>query len=129
MPSPARILGIAVAAALLAGGGFAVGRLTAPEPSSTAADCAEPRRLHQEYIDSISPDVDQPMEEKRTNGRMLANTILQNPGCFSVADRASAQTILDTIDQGVQEDAINDLRSDVEECVEDATDAYSWSNC
>lgn len=56
---------------------------------------------------------------------MVANTILQNPACFSTADRASAQTILDTIDQGVQEDALNDLK----ECLADATDEYSWSDC
>jgi hypothetical protein len=32
-----------------------------------------------------------------------------SPDCFSAADRASAQTILDTIDQGVQKDALDDL--------------------
>jgi hypothetical protein len=127
MPSSVRIVSATAAAIFLAGGGFAVGRLTATDADANPATCEEPRKLYREYVDSISPD--QEVEEQRTDGRMLANTILQNPSCFSTTDRAAAQTILDTIDQGVQEDAINDLRSSVEECVEDATDDYSWSNC
>ncbi|MHB9849126.1 hypothetical protein ACSYGO_07780 [Streptomyces krungchingensis] len=74
-------------------------------------------------MDAITPD--QEVAEKRTYGRILANTILQNPGCFSTGDRAAAQTMLDTIDQGVREEGLNDLK----ECVEDATDEYPWSNC
>jgi hypothetical protein len=123
MPTSARILGLATAAIVLAGGGFAAGRFTAPDHDSTGAHCAEPRKLYRDYADAITPDQD--AAEQRTDGRMLANTILQNPGCFSTADRASAQTILDTIDQGVQQDALNDLK----DCVADATDEYSWSNC
>ncbi|MEU6261457.1 hypothetical protein [Streptomyces sp. NPDC047043] len=123
MPSVARILGVIAVVVGLAGGGFAAGRLTAPESDSTASNCAEPRKLYRHYVDAITPD--QEVAAKRTNGRILANTILQNPGCFSTADRASAQTILDTIDQGVQEDTLNDLK----ECVADATDEYSWSDC
>ncbi|MET8134675.1 hypothetical protein ABZV24_22430 [Streptomyces sp. NPDC005251] len=123
MLSAARTLGIVVAAIALAGGGFAAGRLTAPDASSTASQCSEPRKLYRKYVDAITPEQD--VAQKRTNGRMLANVTLQNPDCFSSEDRASAQTILDTIDQGVQQDSINDLK----ECVDSATDDYSWSNC
>ncbi|MDX2933042.1 hypothetical protein [Streptomyces ipomoeae] len=123
MPPAARILGVTAAAVLLTGGGFAAGRLTAPERSTAASNCTEPRELYREYIDSVSPD--QAVQEQRANGRMLANAILQDPDCFSASQRAFAQTILDTIDQGLREDAVNNLRK----CVEDATDEYSWSNC
>ncbi|MGC9536535.1 hypothetical protein [Streptomyces sp. UG1] len=129
MASAVRILGITAAAVLLTGGGFAAGRLTAPDPDTTAAGCAEPRKLYQEYLDGASSGGDGPVEEKRTNGRLLANMVLQNPGCFSTTQLAYAQTFLDTIDQGVQQDTVNDLRNDMEECVEAATDDYSWSNC
>ncbi|MFJ8081978.1 hypothetical protein ACIQ6Y_15340 [Streptomyces sp. NPDC096205] len=129
MPSSARILGIATAALVLAGGGFAVGRLTAPVEESRASQCAEPRQLYRETIDQIDPGTSEQATEVRANGRMIANTILQNPNCFSASDRATAQTILDSINDGVQQDAVNQLREDMEECVADATDEYSWSNC
>ncbi|WP_406369702.1 hypothetical protein OG788_07820 [Streptomyces sp. NBC_00647] len=56
---------------------------------------------------------------------MLANAILQNPDCFSSESRAFAQTTLDTIEQGVQQDSIEGLK----ECVDSATDDYSWNDC
>lgn len=83
--------------------------------------------MYREYVDAITPEQEAGL--KRTNGRMLANTILQNPDCFSTSDRASAQTILDSINNGVQQDAVDQLRDDMEQCVEDATDEYPWSNC
>ncbi|KOV68699.1 hypothetical protein ADL00_12530 [Streptomyces sp. AS58] len=129
MPSVVRILAAAAAAMLLAGGGFAAGRLTAPEPESIASDCAESRKLHQQYSDSFTSRDSQSVEEKRIDGQMLANTILQNVRCFGPSDRAFAQTLLDTISQSEQQDAVNSLRSDMEECVEDATDEYAWSSC
>ncbi|MFF7260673.1 hypothetical protein ACFZCL_10365 [Streptomyces sp. NPDC008159] len=127
MTSAARVLGITAAAVLLVGGGFAAGRLTAPATPAKAADCSEPRKLYQNFIDNSSTNQD--ADQQRYDGRMAANAILQNPDCFTSTDRAAAQTLLDTIDQGVQQDAIDGLRDDMEQCVEDATDAYSWSNC
>lgn len=123
MLSASRTLGIVVAAIALSGGGFAAGRLTAPDSSSTASQCSEPRKLYRKYADAITPEQD--VAEKRINGRMLANAILQNPNCFSSTDRASAQTILDAIDQGVQQESINDL----EECVDSATDGTFGNSC
>ncbi|MFD3929549.1 hypothetical protein [Streptomyces sp. NPDC058614] len=118
-----RIFAIAAAGVLLTGGGFAAGRLTAPGGDSSTAECAEPRKVSQEYLDAFTAE--QEVAEKRTNGRMVANTILQNPDCFGASERASAQTILDNIDQGVQEDAFNDLQK----CVDDATDDFPLNSC
>ncbi|MFE4697162.1 hypothetical protein ACFRIC_08730 [Streptomyces sp. NPDC056738] len=112
-----------VVAIALAGGGFAVGRLTAPDTSASGSQCSEPRKLIQEYGDTIRAEQD--AAQKRTAGRTYAHVILQNPECFSSEDRASAQTILDTIDQGAQNDAIEGLK----DCVDSATDDNSWSNC
>jgi hypothetical protein len=123
-----RIFCIAAAAVLLAGAGFAAGRLTAPDAEARTSQCAESRTLYREELDKINTD-QQETADMRTSGRTLANTILQNPSCFSASERASAQTLLDTIDEGAQQDAINELRDDMEQCVEDATDDYSWSNC
>ncbi|MBZ3900567.1 hypothetical protein [Streptomyces griseiscabiei] len=127
MAPEVRIFSIAVAVIFLAGGGFAAGRLTAPEAPASTVDCSEPRKLSEEFINNSSKN--QEAEQQRYEGRMAANAILQTPDCFSSTDRAAAQTLLDTIEQGVQQDAIDGLRSDTEECVEDATDAYSWSDC
>ncbi|GHH83816.1 hypothetical protein [Streptomyces capitiformicae] len=127
MAPQARILGIAAAVIFLVGGGFAAGRLTAPQSPANAAACSEPRKVYQEFIDNNSKN--QEVEQQRYRGRMAANTILQNPDCFSSSDRAAAQTLLDMIEQGVQQDAVDGLRNDVEQCIEDATDQYSWSNC
>lgn len=123
MLSAPRILGVTVAALALAGGGFTAGRLTAPDSSSSASQCSEPRKLYRKYVDAITPEQD--VAEKRTSGRMLANAILQNPDCFSSESRAFAQTTLDTIEQGVQQDSIEGLK----ECVDSATDDYSWNDC
>lgn len=128
MPSAVRVLGLAAAAVILAGGGFAAGRLTAPDSEAGASQCADPHKLFRETIDKIEPG-DEATAETRSNGRMLANTILQNPDCFDASERASAQTILDSINDGVQQDAVNGLRDDMEQCVENATDDYSWSDC
>jgi hypothetical protein len=51
--------------------------------------------------------------------------ILQNQDCFSVEERATAQSIIDTQDQA----AADNLAEDIRQCVEDATDDYSWSTC
>ncbi|MEU5195248.1 hypothetical protein AB0G86_14500 [Streptomyces scabiei] len=127
MPTAVRILSATAVAIFLVGGGFAAGRLTAPNPRAGASDCSEPRKVYEEFIDNSSKN--QEVEQQRYRGRMAANMILQNPDCFSSSDRAAAQTLLDMIEQGVQQDAVNGLRDDVEQCIEDATDQYSWSDC
>lgn len=127
MPSAARIVGAVAAAIVVAGSGFAAGRLTAPETDTGASDCTEVRKVFDNDLDNISSSQD--VGQKQTDLRTLSNMILQNPDCFSAKDRATAQTFLDTAEQRAQQDAIDDLRSDMEECVEDATDEYSWSAC
>lgn len=127
MPTAVRILSTTAVAIFLVGGGFAAGRLTAPDPSAGASGCSEPRKAYQEFIDNSSKN--QEVEQQRYRGRMAANMILQNPDCFSSSKRAAAQTILDMIEQGVQQDAVNGLRDDVKQCIEDATDQYPLGNC
>ncbi|MGW3913166.1 hypothetical protein ACWEBX_16865 [Streptomyces sp. NPDC005070] len=123
MLSPARILGATAAAVALAGGGFAAGRLTAPDASSTASQCTEPRDLLRRYADAINADQD--LAKNRTNGRTYAHVILQNPDCFGAEERASAQTILDTIGQGAPQDSTDGL----EECFAGATDGTLGNDC
>lgn len=98
MPSALRTLSAVGAALAIAASSYTAGRLTAPDPVTSAPSCTEPRQVYRRYIGSITPE--QEMAERKLNGRMLANTVLQNPNCFDASQRAMAQTILDTIDQG-----------------------------
>ncbi|GAB2967489.1 hypothetical protein GCM10023080_032660 [Streptomyces pseudoechinosporeus] len=103
MSSVTRTIGTIAVAALLVGGGFAAGRLTAPELDTTTSDCEDARGQYQEFKDNPAP-AGQDVDETRLNSRMIAHTVLESTDCFSASDRAYAQTVLDMIDQGIQQD-------------------------
>ncbi|MGK5529348.1 hypothetical protein [Streptomyces sp. URMC 129] len=99
----------AAALALVAGAGFAVGRTTAPGDSTTCADVQDVYTENYEagsrLLDSledndgwhISEEEDADRADARTRFSTAFNVVIQNPDCFSVEDRATAQTHLDQL--------------------------------
>ncbi|UGY92772.1 hypothetical protein [Streptomyces gobiensis] len=113
-PRPRRralVWGIAVAAAgAIAAGSFALGRATAPEPpDDTAAACEDARQVVADNMEDASESIpgeddirgtreqDEDRAEALSYASVAFNTILPNPDCFDVSERAHAQTFLDTI--------------------------------
>ncbi|WP_455360006.1 hypothetical protein [Streptomyces sp. SYSU K21746] len=125
MPSVIRVVSVAAAATLLVGGGFLAGRMTGPagEPANSA--CKEAQQVVAQALDDVQQAPEYDEAGKQQNVRLAANAILQNPQCFSAADRATAQSAVDGLDQ--QE--LDRWKEDFQQCVDDATDDYSWSNC
>lgn len=86
-PSRTAIAATAVAF-VVACGGFALGRLTAPQ-SDDRAGCEDARRL---YTDSMGQSNSSKAEFFTS---LAAHAVLQNSRCFSATERASAQVYLD----------------------------------
>lgn len=125
MPTALRITGSALVLVLLLGGSFLAGRWTAPDRESTESGCQDARATVTQALGAaqdaraVTPDAGQ------SEARTAAHAILQNETCFDAQMRATAQSFLDTQDQ----QQMDQLKDDVRQCVEDATDSYSWSNC
>lgn len=121
-----------VAAALLAAvaAGFAAGRLTAPGNGQTAATaCDGIRQSSARAFRSAARELDTDPATAQADARTAANLVLQNRDCFSADDRAQAQTVLDQVDDQVDQQQLQRLRDDVQDCVDAETDDYSWSTC
>ncbi|MFF1843031.1 hypothetical protein ACFVW9_14960 [Streptomyces sp. NPDC058217] len=85
--------GAAVLVIVAAAGGFYAGHSTSPS-DSTADECSTARASEQRAVaamNAASPN----SPEHTLNWRTGLNIVLQNPGCYSAEDRASAQAILD----------------------------------
>ncbi|MET4670872.1 hypothetical protein [Streptomyces sp. PvR018] len=106
-PAPrnrARIaLAVGVVLLLVAGaavGGYLAGRST---PVEAADPCVETRQAvldMKEEVGAAKPEV------AASITRTQLNVVVQNPECFSVKERAAAQTVLDSADQEAASEAL-----------------------
>lgn len=89
-----------VGAIVLFVAGVAVGRVSTtgsstPAPAPTAASCADVTKSFSDFLNSATT-APKSSDEGRRNARMAMQVIVQNPTCFSTAERAAAQELLDT---------------------------------
>lgn len=125
---------IITAAALLAAvaASFVAGRLTAPDDKgrvAAAAACEDIRQSSGLAFRNAARELDADPAMAHADARTGANLILQNRDCFSADDRAQAQTVLDQVENHVDQQQLQRLRDDVQDCVDAETDEYSWSTC
>lgn len=125
MPTALRTTGAALAIALLLGGSFLAGRLTAPDRESADSGCRDARATVTQSLGEAQNARAATPDGGQAEARKAAHAILQNAKCFDADMRATAQSVIDSQDQG----QMNQLKEDVRQCVEDATDDYSWSTC
>ncbi|MFI2367287.1 hypothetical protein [Streptomyces sp. NPDC018833] len=125
MPAAIRATYLSFAALLLVGGGFIAGRTTAPSPHDAGAECKDARQMVTASLTEAKAAHDAEAGTGQEEARLAAYAILQNPGCFDAKTRATAQSVIDSQDQA----AMSGLTDEIRQCVEDATDDYSWSNC
>ncbi|GAB2946441.1 hypothetical protein [Streptomyces heilongjiangensis] len=119
------LVAMLIAALMLIGAGVVIGRMTADSDDNQAGECAEARRTSEAdmaTIDQRKREMDQAtsdsspyyssvsVDEARAawldTTRHLMTIIVQNPKCFSAADRATAQTTLDALKQNADQQAL-----------------------
>lgn len=83
------------AACLLARGGFAAGRLTAPGSDSGTATCEDARTTLHDAVHEAQSYQDDQSDQARQSAVVASNVVVQNPQCFDAKTRATVQVLLD----------------------------------
>ncbi|MER6329242.1 hypothetical protein ABT298_07870 [Streptomyces sp. NPDC001034] len=108
------LVAMLAAALILIGIGVVIGRMTADSGDNQAIGCAEVRRASEADKATIvqkKQEMDQATDSQAQavwldTTRHLMTIVVQNPECFSAADRATAQTTLDTLKQNADQQAL-----------------------
>ncbi|MFE7216257.1 hypothetical protein ACFY0A_37045 [Streptomyces sp. NPDC001698] len=120
------LVAMLVAALILIGFGVVIGRMTADNDASQATGCTEVSKAaasDQATIAEKEPERETDSKAQAVwldTQRHLATAIVQNPECFSAANRATAQIALDALKQNEDQQA---LRNAVD------ADCPWWKRC
>ncbi|MCX4612120.1 hypothetical protein [Streptomyces mirabilis] len=116
---PQGYLLVAVLAAALLGAGVVIGQMTADSGDNQASGCGEVHRASEADKATIvqkKQEMDQAANPSTARDEAWAavldtvqhqmTIVVQNPDCFSAADRATAQTTLETLKQNADQQAL-----------------------